>query len=36
MKLGVCKKKKKLQKIMKKYRQNKEIIETKDFLHYPI
>jgi len=34
MKLGVCKKKKTPKK-MKKYRQNKEIIKTKDFLHYP-
>lgn len=35
MKLGVCKKKK-LQKNNKKYRQNKDMIKIKNFLHYPI
>ena len=33
MKLGVCKKPPK--KNNEKNRQNKEVIETKDFLHYP-
>lgn len=35
MKLGVCKKKKTPKNNEKKYRQNKEIFKTKNFLHYP-
>ena len=36
MKLGVCKKEKISKNNEKKYRQNKVIIKTKNFLHYPI